>query len=91
MEIGSTRLAADGYVDSTNATRIFALIIKSGGTAAVVAAQNGSGGTEYDSITGTINTTVIRQYPGGLLFPSGCYIDLDTNTSYVTAIYERNS
>ncbi len=89
MQIGSKNLSADGYVDSTNATRVFAVIIKSGGTAAVVGFANGQGGTEYDSVAGAINTTVIRSYPGGLVFPSGCYVDVDSNTTYVTAIYAR--
>lgn len=88
MQIGSTNLTADGYVSSTSPTRVFAIIVKSAATAAVVAVQNANS-TEYDQITGTISQAVIRQYPGGLLFPGGCYIDVDTNTSYVTVIYVK--
>ena len=88
MQIGSTNLTVDGYVSSTSPTRVFAIIVKSGGTAAVVAAKNANT-TEYDQINGTISQSVIRQYPGGLLFPGGCYIDVDTNTSYVTVIYVK--
>lgn len=88
MLIGSTNIAADGFVDSTNATRVFAFIVKSAGTGAVVAAKNANV-TEYDSITGTASQAIIRAYPGGLLFPGGCFVDVDVNTSYVTVIYKR--
>lgn len=90
MQIGSTRLTADGYVvgASGTPTRVFAVIVKSTGTAAVVALENAAT-TEYDSIDGTISKAVIRQYPGGLLFPDGCNVNVDANTSYVTVIYVK--
>lgn len=89
MQIGSSNITQDGYVASTNPTRVFAVIIKStGGGGAVVALKNADT-TEYDSVTGTTSLAVVRSYPGGLLFPGGCYVDVDTNTSYVTVIYVK--
>jgi len=90
MSIGSSTITADGLVSSTEPTVVYAVIVKSGGTAASVLLKlAATGGQEFDQIDGTINKAVVRSYPGGLLFPTGCFVDVDTNTTYVTVIYER--
>lgn len=91
MSIGSKVItSSDALVDSTNPTVVYAVIVKSGGTAASVLLKlAATGGQEYDQIDGTINKAIVRSYPGGLLFPTGCFVDLDANTTYVTVIYER--
>lgn len=87
MQIGSKQLSADGYVDSTNATRVYEVIVKSG-DASTVALKNANT-TEYDSIALAAAGVTRVVYAGGLLFPGGCYIDVDANTTYATVIYER--
>ncbi len=86
---GSYRLTADGVAGESAAVRVYNIIVKSGGTAAVVSVKNGStGGDIYDQIDGTINQAVVRNYEGGLVLPLGCYIDLDSNTTYVVVDLE---
>ncbi len=86
---GSYRVTADGLAGPAMAVRVYSVIVKSGGTAAVVSVKNGAAaGTIYDQVDGTINQAVIHNYEGGLVLPAGCYIDLDANTTYVVANVE---
>lgn len=87
MSIGSKQLTEDGYVDSTNPTRVYEIIVKAS-DASTVAVKNANT-TEYDSIALTAAGTTRIVYAGGLVFPGGCYIDVDANTTYVTVIYNR--
>lgn len=94
LPIGSTRLTADGVVGvSGKKIRVYGIIVHSGGTAAVVTLHNGIDGTgdEYDEINGTISVSKRVVYPGGLLFPDGCYYNEDANTEYSTIIYEQEN
>jgi hypothetical protein len=85
---GSYRVTADGYAGPAGPVRVHNIIVKSTGTAAVVSVLNGLAGDAMDQINGTISQAVIRNYEGGLVFPLGCYIDLDANTSYVVVELE---
>ncbi len=85
---GSYRVTADGYAGPAGPVRVYSIIVKSTGTAAVVAVLNGAAGDQFDQINGTISKAVQRPYEGGLVFPLGCYIDLDANTSYVVVELE---
>jgi len=86
---GTYRVTDDGLAGPGVAIRVHSIVVKSGGTAAVVAILNGtSNGTEYDQINGTINQAVVRNYEGGMVLPTGCYINLDSNTTYVTVNLE---
>lgn len=86
---GSIRLTADGYASPEGRpVRVFNVIVKSEGTAAVVALLNGDGGDQYDQIDGTIDQAVIRNYEGGIVFPDGLYVNVDANTEYVVANLE---
>lgn len=76
---------SDGLAGPAKAVRVYSVIVKSDGTAAVVSLRNGtSTGTVYDQIDGTINQAVIHNYEGGLVFPAGCFVDLDAHSTYVT-------
>ncbi len=90
MSVGTYQVAADGQAGPAKAVRVFNIIAKSDSTACVVSVKNGTttGGTEYDQINGTISQAVIRNYEGGLVFPGGCFIDLDAHTTYVTVSLE---
>ncbi len=90
MSVGTYQVTADGQAGPARAVRVFNIVVKSDGTAGVVAVKNGTttGGTEFDQINGTINQAVVRNYEGGMVFPSGCYIDLDSHSTYVTVSLE---
>lgn len=92
LPIGSQQITADGVIGSSGGKiRLYSIIVHSGGTAGVATLHDGTttGGTELDQINGTISVSKRVSYPGGLLFNSGLYIDIDANVVYVTAIYEQ--
>lgn len=89
---GTQILTADGAVSSAGrAVRVFAMHLISGaGGATVVSLRSGStvGGTVWVTETGTANTGATFNYgTRGVLFPSGCFVDVDTNTTSVTVTY----
>lgn len=62
--------------------RVFTLHIISDGTAGVAILRNGtsSSGTAYVTETGTISTGKTVSYgTQGMMFPSGCFLDVDTH------------
>lgn len=83
---GAQLFTADGQVGSsgTPAVRVFMLHIISGGTAAIVSLRSGSsaGATSLVTETGTISTGKTINYgEKGMLFSSGCFVDVDVNTT----------
>jgi len=83
---GTKILTADGEATAANIpTRVFSIHIISGGTAGVVSLKNnGASGTIYVTETGSINTgKTIYFGTHGMLFPNGCYVDVDANTTSV--------
>lgn len=81
---GSVLITSDNYAVGAYPTRVFSVHIISTGTAAVVNFDNGSGGTVYATETGTASTGKTINYGwAGRLFPNGCYVDVDTNTTSV--------
>lgn len=92
----TTVVTADGVVASAGqAVRVFAIHIISGaGGGAVVSLRSGStvGGTVWITETGTASTGKTFPYgTQGVLFPSGCFVDVDTNTTSVTVTYNNNT
>ena len=87
MSIGSQQITADGYVSGANPTRVYEIIVKAS-AASTVAVKNANT-TEYDSIV-LADAGISRVvYAGGLLFPGGCYLDVDASLTYATVIYSR--
>jgi hypothetical protein len=79
--------------EAKKATRVFALHIISG-TAAVVALRDGQtvSGTIYIQETGTANTGKTFTYGRfGMLFPDGCFLDLDVNTTSALIAYSQEA
>lgn len=82
---GTQSVTADILVGKAGLpTRVFAIHLISGGTASVVALRNGQtvSGTIWIQQTGTISTGktfTFGQY--GVLFPAGCFVDVDANIS----------
>lgn len=93
---GTQVITADGVVaTASQAVRIFSIhIISGGGGAAVVSLRSGAvvGGTIWVTETGTVSTGKTFNYGAqGVLFPSGCFVDVDANTTSVTVTYNNNS
>jgi len=89
---GSVQLTADGAVGTSGSpVRIFNMHIVSGGSgAAIVSLYNNTSatGTAYIKETGTVSTGKTFDYGnGGHVFPSGCFVDVDTNTTSVLISY----
>lgn len=65
-------------------TRVFAINFLSGGTAGVIILKNGTSasGTAFVQENGVISSGKTVTYgTTGVLFPAGCFLDLDTNVS----------
>lgn len=90
---GTVLITADGVVGTSGiATRVFFIHIISGGTAAVVSLRNGTTVTStiYVTETGVISTGSTKSYgANGILFPAGCFCDVDTNTTSVLVSFEQ--
>ena len=73
--------------------RVYSLTVTSGGTAAVVKLCNGTstGGTALTQLDGTISKTIIQSWNEGLLFPLGCFADVDANSAIVAIAYSQEN
>lgn len=94
LPIGSQKRTTDGVIGTSGKKiRIYGFIVNADASGAVVAVYDGTstGGTAMDSLVGAASVSTRISYPGGLLLNSGCYLDLDTHTNYVVAIYEQEN
>ena len=67
-------------------------ITSGGGGGGIVILRNGTStaGTLLIQEHGTTSVAVTKDYNGiGIVFPSGCFVDVDANVSAVTVFYER--
>ena len=85
---GVTRLTTtDAIVGASGKPiRVYDVTMVSGGTASKVILRNGTttGGTPQLQIDGVINQQVSWSSTNGLLFPDGCFADVDANTVALT-------
>lgn len=91
---GSVLITSDGVTGTSgNPTRVFNIHIISGaGGGAVVSFRNGAtvGSTIYLTEVGTVSTGKTIDYgTNGQYFPSGCFVDVDTNTTSVLVAYSQ--
>lgn len=94
MTSGSVRLTADGVVGpSGRPIRVFSAVMLSGaGGAGELVLRSGTAdtGAAYVTEAGTAasktKTYIFGDY--GLVFPSGCFFDIDTNTAAVVVNFE---
>jgi hypothetical protein len=89
MAVGSKNLTGSGSV-TTLPCRVYAVTATatSGGASSVTLKNNGTSGTLYDQIDiSAASKNASKDYSEGLLFPNGCYVTFDGNTSYVTVAY----
>lgn len=90
---GVVRKTTDGVLGTSGAeTRVFAIHLVSNEAASTVRLLNGTtdSGTEYLKETGVTGTGVTVNYGDkGILFPAGCYVDVDTNITSVLISYSQ--
>ena len=69
--------------------RVFSIHMISDSTASTVTLRNGtsSSGTPYIQVDGTISKGVTLDFANGVLFPGGCFADVDSHTAYLTVVY----
>ena len=86
IQNASTQAIASGTDAAIGASgvpiRVFCLHIISDGTAGVASLRNGTAATDtaYVTETGTINTgKTIVLGDQGMIFPSGCFLDVDSH------------
>ena len=89
---GTALITADAAVNTASvAVRVFAIHIISGaGGGAIVSLRSGGAvsGTIWVTETGTASTGKTFSYGlQGIWFPSGCFVDVDTNTTSVAVTY----
>lgn len=93
LPIGSQNITASGVIGgSGKVIRLYGLVVRAtSGGASVVNVYNGTDNTGVltDVVNIAQSTTERPMYAGGLRFGSGLYISVDSNTSFVTAIYEQ--
>jgi len=71
---------------------VYSAVVRGSGTATVVSLRNGTtdGADASDTIDAGINTTVVRDYGAkGMYFPSGCFVDVDANTSFASFNFQQ--
>lgn len=90
---GSQLITADAVVGTSGQpVRIYTIhIISSGGGAAAVSLVNGTAaGTASITETGTTSKGVTFNYGTyGVLFPLGCFVDVDSNTTSVMVSFSQ--
>ena len=91
---GYKHVTADGEVSTSGQPVVIydVQIVSGAGGAGSVILRNGtdSGGTAILTLTGTVSKG--DNFPMGevgVLFPGGCFLDLDANAAEVTVTYER--
>lgn len=93
---GTQNLTADGAVGTSGTpVRVFSVnFLSGGGGAGVVILRNGTsaGATAYLQIDGTTSKgTIVPISTPGMHFPAGCFVDIDTNVSYCTVTYFKET
>lgn len=95
LPIGSQKRTSDGVIGTSGKKiRLYGLVVRGGsGGATVVNVYDGTstGGTLMDVVNAAQDTTTRAMYAGGLQLPSGCFLDVDSNTDFVTAIFEQEN
>lgn len=86
---GTVRITADSaLITSGLPVRVYAVNLVSGGSGSTLILRNGTStsGDAYEQVDGSASQSVTKNYAGGLLFPAGCFADVDANISYATII-----
>ena len=87
---GTQRVTADLAVGTSGKPiRVFCVHLISGGTASTLTLYNGTSasGTAYIQVDGVASQGVTINFSGGMLFPAGCFADVDANISYAMVTF----
>lgn len=91
---GIQRLTADGVVGTSGKPiRVYEVTWLSGTTAGYVGLRNGTG-TASDLqyyCDGTASKSKTESFNEGLLFPDGCYCDVDANVTWVVVTFVKEA
>lgn len=92
---GSQKVTEDGVIGTSGKKiRVYGFIARAGaGGASVINIYDGTstGGTLLDIINVAQSTTERPMYASGLQCPNGLFVDVDANTTFVTAIFEQEN
>lgn len=94
LPIGSQKVTEDGAVGTSGKKiTVYDFIVRAGGSDTVVSVYSGTSasGTLMETINCAADTTARIAYPEGLYFDSGCFVDVDANTSFVTVIFTQQN
>ena len=84
---GTQLVTADAAIGvSGKPVRVFsAAVLSGGGGAGIVIFRNGTSATStiYAQIDGTTSKGTQAEWLGGILFPAGCFCDIDANVTSV--------
>lgn len=88
---GTQRGTADAALGTSGLpVRVKTVHFLSGGTASTLQLRNGTSASDtvYVTINGTISTgTTVNFGDAGIVFPSGCFVDVDANLTYFTITF----
>lgn len=89
---GTQNITADGVLGTSGQpVRIYSVSLLSAASAGVVSLRAGTtvGGTIIVTLTGSaVSTTTVFNFEQiGLWFPTGCFVDIDANTTSVAISY----
>lgn len=90
---GSVRLTADGVVgQSGSPIRVFNVEMLNDSSVGELVLRNGTGASDTIFVKKNgvvVSDTDTYNWFGGIVFPSGCFFDKDTNTVAVVITYEQ--
>lgn len=93
MGKGSRHITANGELSTSGMPVVlYSVSINSNGSAGLVILRNGTsaGADVLLSLTGVANEGIsVPLNEDGLMFPNGCYMDIDGNVESVTISFER--
>lgn len=92
---GTQLITADGVVGvSGKPVRVFSVgVISGGGGAGQVILRNGTAGTDTArvQVDGTTSLGTQAEWTGGVLFPAGCFADINANTTSVAVNFSMEA
>lgn len=94
MMPGVQRVTADTAIGvSGQPVRIYSVNLTSGGSNSSLLLRNGTSASAQENaeVNGTASLCVTANFAGGLLFPLGCFADVDANISYATVVFSTEA
>lgn len=69
--------------------RVFSVHLVSDGTASTVILRNGTSaaGTAFIQVDGVVSKGATLDFANGILFPNGCFVDVDSHSQSIVVTY----